>query len=192
VKKVLVIGAVFILAGLWPTKAQRQVWHRESYATSTTIAKIATIAHADSGPAMPTRVSISSINLDYPIQNMGLDKLGRMDVPSGKTKNIGWYKAGTMPGEKGSAVLAAHVYAAFKRLSEVKIGDEVLITDTNGKQLKFIVKEKSLFELSGMSADDLFNDSRGRLLKLITCAGKKTRDERGYDQRLVLTAELQN
>jgi sortase A len=191
VKKVVVILAVFIMAGLWPTKAQRQVWSRESYATSTTIATIVStrIAHAQEEAALPTNISIPSIGLDYPIQYMGLDKLDRMDVPTNK-KRVGWYKPGTVPGETGSAVLAAHVYAAFKNLAKANIGDEVLITDTNGSQLKFIIKEKKVFDLSNMSANELFNDSRGKLLKLITCSGKKTGDDRGYDKRLVVTAEL--
>jgi sortase A len=184
VKKVLVIGIVFFVAGLWPTKAQREVMGRTYFEPVKT-------AEATPQSALPTRVTITSINLDSPIQQMGLDKLGRMDVPNNH-KNIGWYKNGTVPGEKGSAVLAAHVYAAFRNLNKVQIGDEVLITDNNGNKLKFIIKKKSLFDLSKMSPDQLFNDSSGKLLKLITCAGKKTGDERGYDKRLVLTAELQD
>src|SRR5689334_6528127 len=75
--------------------------------------------HADK---VPVRVIIPSIGLNAPIEQMGLTSSGALDVPSGKTNNVGWYAAGTLPGEVGSAVLDAHVFAALKNLKYVEPG----------------------------------------------------------------------
>src|ERR1700741_1307239 len=75
----------------------------------------------------PTAINIPSIKLNSKIEKVGKDDKGRMAVPSGKTDNIGWYERGTIPGETGSAVLAAHVYAAFKNLKKVRTGDEIIV-----------------------------------------------------------------
>src|SRR5438552_377745 len=45
----------------------------------------------------PVELIIPSINLDSPIQSLGLNKLGEMDVPDGRTNNVGWYEYGTIP-----------------------------------------------------------------------------------------------
>lgn len=138
----------------------------------------------------PVRVVIPSISLNDPIQNMGVLKNGELNVPSGKTKNVGWYAAGTLPGEVGSAVLDAHVFAAFKNLRYVKPGDSIYITDADGTQLHFIVQTSEVFTLGALSADYLFNRSDARRLTLITCAGRLTPDHSTYDHRLVVSAVL--
>jgi LPXTG-site transpeptidase (sortase) family protein len=187
-KKVLVAAAVFILVGLGPNQAQRQVW---SQAVTTAKNSVSTkVAHAEQrGPSTPARLNIPSIQLDSPIQPMGLDKYGRMDVPTNR-KTTGWYSKGTIPGNKGSAVLDAHVFAAFKNLHKLKVGDEIFVTDKENAQRKFVVQETKYYSLDKLSPEELFNKKDARRLTLITCAGKKTGDERGYDERLVVYAVL--
>src|SRR5438105_1055108 len=57
-------------------------------------------------PAVGTPVSLSipKIHVLANIEQVGLDKQNRMDVPK-QTYNAGWYKFGFKPGETGSAVL---------------------------------------------------------------------------------------
>src|SRR5947208_1526342 len=40
----------------------------------------------------PARLIIPSIGLDDSVLEVGLNAKGEMDVPDGKTKNVGWYK----------------------------------------------------------------------------------------------------
>lgn len=113
-----------------------------------------------------------------------------MDVPDGKTNDIGWYAAGTKPGDVGSAVLDAHVYAAFKRLHEVRPGDSVYVTDDNGKTLHFIVESTELAPIKDISLTTLFSRSDKARLNLITCAGTFLPELGTYDKRFIVYAVL--
>ncbi len=121
---------------------------------------------------------------------MGLTKDGNLDVPSGKTNNVGWYAKGTLPGEMGSAVLDAHVYAAFSNLHKVVRGDTIYVAMQDGTTQEFKVVGTKVYELSELSGDELFNRKGGRYLHLITCAGTLTQDKSTYTHRLVVYAEL--
>jgi LPXTG-site transpeptidase (sortase) family protein len=140
----------------------------------------------------PAHVSIPSIKLNDPIENMGILGNGELDVPSGSSNYIGWYAAGTIPGEKGSAVLDAHVFAALKNLRYVKPGDSIYITDADGTVLHFVVETSEVFKLGDLTSDYLFNRNDAKRLTLITCAGHLTPDHSTYTERLVVSAVLSN
>jgi len=138
----------------------------------------------------PMRVRIPSINLASSIENMGLNDAGEMDVPDGRTDNIGWYEQGTKPGEYGSAVFDAHVYAAFKNLDRAKVGDEIYVDMSSGDTLRFIVSEATVYALDSVPREDLFNRSDDTRLNLITCAGNWDAALNTYDHRLIVYATL--
>lgn len=145
---------------------------------------------APATPDYPTNLRIPSIGFNDPIIKVGTNSKGEMDVPDGKTKNVGWYAGGTMPGNVGSAVIGAHVYAAFANLHKVQVGDSVYVTSRDGKQLHFVVTDTKVYELSTMSAEALFNRQGGKYLHLITCAGSVTPDGSTYTHRRVVYATL--
>jgi sortase A len=142
------------------------------------------------GPDYPVELYVSSINLSSPIVRVGVNAKGEMDVPSGKTKQAGWYKFGTIPGETGSAVLDAHVYAAFSNLKKLNVGDSVYVNTESGKQLHFRVIETTVYPLAQVPLQRLFNRDDGRYLNLITCAGTFIRKTGTYDHRLIVYTEL--
>lgn len=123
---------------------------------------------------------------------MGLTPEGNLDVPDGKTNNVGWYAKGTVPGDMGSAVLDAHVYAAFSNLHELKKGDTIYVAMKDGSTKEFKVTGSRVYKLSELSGDELFNQDDGRYLHLITCAGSLTPDKSTYTHRLVVYAMLAN
>ncbi len=140
--------------------------------------------------ALPTRISIPAIKLNSPIEEMGINKKGEMDVPSGKTNTVGWYKDGTVPGQLGSAVLDAHVYAALKNLKNARVGGDIYISMSNGTALHYKITEKKTVSLKNVSGDELFNRASGRELHLITCAGTFSKKLNTYDKRLLVYAML--
>jgi sortase A len=154
----------------------------------------APVAHAKtkeaSSIATPVQLAIPSIGLTSPIANVGIDAKGDMAVPSGTTNNVGWYMGGTKPGATGSAVLAAHVFAAFTDLHKVAPGDTIYVTSDTGERLQFTVTKTRLYEVADLSPNELFNRAGGEYLHLITCAGQLTPDRSTYTHRLVVYATL--
>jgi len=142
-----------------------------------------------SQPHYPSRIIIPNIKLDAAIQNVGINERGQMDVPSEKTRNVGWYSAGTLPGEIGSAVFAAHVTAAFKNLKKAKRGDHMYVITKDGYELDYIVESTAVYPIEQVSAEGLFNRQDGRYLHLITCAGKSLGGT-AFSHRLIVYAKL--
>jgi LPXTG-site transpeptidase (sortase) family protein len=124
------------------------------------------------------------------VVNVGVTAEGEMDVPDGKTSNVGWYQYGTVPGEVGSAVIGAHVYAAFSKLRRLKAGSDIYIVTAGNKTLHFVVDRVKTYALADLSPEELFNSADGKHLNLITCSGSLTRDRSTYDHRLVAYATL--
>lgn len=143
-------------------------------------------------PTTPVLVSIPSIKLNAPVVEVGLNSKGEMDVPSGDTNDVGWYKHGTTPGNEGSAVLDAHVYAALKDLRYAKVGDSVYVKDAAGVTRQFVIRSSMVYELASVPRELLFNRSGGTYLNIITCAGKFVPAMDTYDHRLIVYAELVN
>jgi sortase A len=137
----------------------------------------------------PSHVSIPSIGLDSPIEALGVNAKGEMDVPDGKTSAVGWYQDGTVPGNVGSAVFDAHVFAAFSKLSAIKPGSDIYVTEGT-KTLHFVVAEARTYPLSALTPRVLFAQHDARRLNLITCAGTYVPALGTYDQRLVVYATL--
>jgi len=138
----------------------------------------------------PVRISAPSIGLNSPIQGVGTTSGGAMAVPSGKSNNVGWYKYGVIPGANGTAVLDAHVFAAFKSLSKIKNGGDIYITMASGKQLHFVVTKAQTYAITNLSSSTLFAPTSAQALNLITCAGNLTADHSTYDHRLIVSAKL--
>lgn len=142
------------------------------------------------GDGYPTQIIIPSIELEDPVINVGVNEKGEMDVPDGRTKNIGWFEKGTVPGEVGSAVMDAHVYAAFKNLRYVKVGDPIYVKTRSGKILHFRVEDSRVFVLEELQPGYLFSRKDKKRLTLVTCAGKYIPSRETYAKRLVVSAVL--
>ncbi len=140
--------------------------------------------------ARPTRLVIPSIGMNAVVQGVGVTAKGAMAVPSGTTKKVGWYKYGVVPGEAGSAVIDAHVFAAFSKLKYLKPGADVYVITANNTTLHFVVTVAQTFSLSTLSPRQLFRPTVTSDLNLITCAGFLTPNHSTYDHRLVVYTTL--
>jgi sortase (surface protein transpeptidase) len=121
---------------------------------------------------------------------MGVNSKGDLEVPAGSTADIGWYAKGTVPGDKGSAVMDAHVFAGFSHLDKVAAGDGIDVAMADGTTRRFIVTATKTFALADLTPQELYSQDDGRYLHLITCAGTLTPDHSTYTQRLVVYAAL--
>ncbi len=140
--------------------------------------------------AQPVRLIIPSIGLNAPVESVGINSKGEMDVPPGDSSEVGWYKYGTIPGNVGSAVIDAHVFAAFEDLQHLSVGSEVYVENANGQRLKFVVDDSRVYKLGELTSGMLFGKRDARRLNLITCAGEPTADGSTYTHRLVVYTKL--
>jgi len=143
----------------------------------------------------PSRLTIPKIGVNVPIEPVGLDKEKRMDVPTDDL-DVGWYKYGTIPGEKGSAVIDGHFDtkaggpAVFYTLSELKSGDSIIVSGKNGEERTFIVTETKIFKDANFPIPLVFSQDDTERLNLITCDGVFDKSEKNYSDRLVVFSTL--
>jgi sortase A len=141
----------------------------------------------------PMRLKIPKIGVDAAVQYVGLTSSGVMDVPS-NTVDVGWFKFGPYPGEKGSAVIAGHLdegsgkSGVFTNLSKLKKGDEIYIDYANGTSIAFVVSKSNLYNPG--YALDVFSATTSAHLNLITCDGVWDDNKKSYSKRLVVFADI--
>jgi len=143
----------------------------------------------------PVKLSIPEIGVNSNIEYVGLDAKRNMDVPK-EAENVAWYELGPKPGEIGSAVLAGHLDApdgspaVFWDLKNLKTGNEIVITDEDGEKQTFIIKGIESYPWDDFPLEEVFADSTGRKLNLITCEGDFDRETKNYSKRTVVYAEM--
>ncbi len=120
---------------------------------------------------------------------VGLDREGRMaTIPGAKT--IAWYAYGAAPGQVGNAILAGHrdwdgVLGSFWGLENLKIGDFVHISLSNGTKITFKVTSDHTYPAQNVPPESMDLTGTERTT-LITCVGDFVRDRGGYQSRVVV------
>lgn len=148
----------------------------------------------ESEKGLPVRLTIPAINVNAAIQSVGVTDKGEMDVPS-NTVDVGWFRLGTLPGEKGSAVIDGHFdgengeAAVFANLYKLKKGDKLYIKDNKGESTTFVVRESRTYNV-GYAEDVFSSNDGGSHLNLITCDGVWDGVKKSYAKRLVVFADL--
>jgi len=141
---------------------------------------------------LPVHLTIPAINVNANIQYVGVTPQGTMDVPS-NTVDVGWFRLGSRPGEKGSAVISGHFDSqngepgVFANLHKLKKGDKMYIEDDKGKLIIFIVRESRIYNTG--YAEEIFSLNDGTHLNLITCDGVWDGAKKSYSKRLVIFAD---
>ena len=157
---------------------------------------VATSTPKPSSSTLPSRLIIPSLNIDANVQQVGINVKGNMGTPNNFT-DVAWYKPGTIPGEKGSAVMDGHVdnglalAGVFKKLNTIKVGDDVYVTRADGVKLHFRVVDTQLVPYTDKSANEkVFTQNDAARLNLITCTGEWVPGDKTYDHRLVVYTKL--
>ena len=140
----------------------------------------------------PLRVRIPAIGVDAPLVRLGLNPDQTLEVPG--YDESGWYTGGSRPGDRGPAVIAAHVDsttgpAVFYRLRELKAGDTVHVDYRDGT-VTFSVRESQSFPKTSFPTAQVYGATQGPELRLITCDGTFDRKARSYRSNLVVWAGL--
>lgn len=144
----------------------------------------------------PVALSVPKIGVNTNVESLGMDSQGRMDVPQ-NSENVGWYNLGFKPGEKGSAVIDGHLDtpygpAVFAGLATLASGDQIYVTDSNGKQFTFVVTQTASYPWNQLPMEQIFNSTDKARLNLITCGGTWNSSAHNYSNRIVVYSELQS
>ena len=147
--------------------------------------------------ANPVRLIIPAIAINAPIEWVGTKSNGDLATPAQNPwEDVGWYNLGPHPGERGSAVIDGHLDrpggypAVFWRLRDLHVGDEVRVTNTTGKTLRFRVTRIALYPPQKAPIQDIFGNGGGTYLNLITCAGDWIPSQHQTTLRLVVYTSL--
>ena len=142
----------------------------------------------------PTRIKIPTLNINTGIEKVGLSTDGSMAIPL-HPMDTAWYQFGTRPGEVGNAVIAGHLnwyYGAngiFLNLNKLKAGDKITVSDQNGNDVSFIVRETKIFDAAA-DATSVFTSNDGKAhLNLVTCDGSWSKLAKQYTKRLVVFSD---
>jgi hypothetical protein len=126
--------------------------------------------------------------------DLGLTRAGALEVPKDAV-TAGWYRLGPVPGEPGPAVIAAHVNYAkvagvFSRLHETAVGNIATVTRADGSTVKFTVYRVEHFPKSAFPTKDVYGNTDGPELRLVTCGGDFDRAAHSYRDNIVVYARL--
>jgi LPXTG-site transpeptidase (sortase) family protein len=139
----------------------------------------------------PVRIKIPSINVDAPIESVGLTMDGAVDVPKGPT-NAAWFDEWPRPGEIGNAVIVGHsgwkngVSAVFDNLYKLQKGDKIYVENDTGVITTFIVREIQKYNPNADASDVFISNDGKSHLNLITCTGFWNKIWKSHSERLVV------
>ena len=145
--------------------------------------------------AAPKTVSIPKIGLTANIVAVGLTTQDAMDVPNNFV-DVGWYDLGYKPGQQGSVVLDGHYDnfhgqpAVFYYLDTLSKGDQIIVTDQNGKQFTYVVTDNEVYPVDGLPNQQIFASTDAARLNIITCHGQYENSIQTYNQRTVIYSVL--
>lgn len=147
--------------------------------------------------AVPARLLIPSINVNASVENVGIQSNGDLGTPlQNPWEGVGWYNNGPRPGQAGSAVIDGHLDrpggypAVFWDLNKIHVGDTIMVVDANGKTLHFRAIRTAAYPPQEAPLQEIFGDSGGTYLNLITCAGTWIASQRQTTLRLVVYTTL--
>jgi hypothetical protein len=151
-------------------------------------------AAAASPVGLPARLRIAAIGVNSSLERLGRLPDGTLEAPR-EWGQAGWYADGVRPGAQGPAVIAGHVDstdgpAVFFRLRELRPGDIVVVSDTNGATFRFRVDHTMTYPKSRFPSTAVYGPTALAQLRLVTCTGQFDRMARSYRENLVVYADL--
>lgn len=146
-------------------------------------------------PSAPVRLRIPEIRVDAPVMRLGLGRDGSLNVPPAGDRNLaGWYKDGTAPGAKGTAIVAGHVDNAqgpsvFYSLGALKKGHRIEVARKDGRTAVFTIDAIEVYDAEDFPDKKVYGPRDRAELRVITCGGGFTK-KTGYRGNVVAYAHL--
>lgn len=161
------------------------------YPQTTGPAPVSAIQAPVATSSLPSRIIIPALSINAHVQDLGVNSIGNMQAPNNFV-DVGWYKYGTVPGYRGSAVIDGHVdnglglAGVFTDLNKIQVGDDVDVQTIGGTVLKFVVADVQIYPYQSVPTDQVFSLTDAARLNLITCDGTWVNGQDTYNERLVV------
>ena len=145
----------------------------------------------------PVALRIPAIDVDSDLIDLGLNEDGTVEVPPlSDVSQAGWYDGSPRPGSVGPALLLGHVDSAeqgpgvFFDLGALNAGDEVEVARADGTVAVFAVQRVARYPKEEFPTIDVYGNTPGPELRLITCGGAFDSSVRSYEDNIVVYATL--
>lgn len=153
---------------------------------------------ADVPVALPVSVSVPAIGVRSDLLTVGLNPDGTLEVPQPGPDydKAAWFGESPRPGDVGPAVIEGHVDSAangpsvFYRLGDLVVGDRIDVTRQDGTVAGFVVHEVRVVPKTDFPTFDVYGNTDGPELRLITCGGPFDSQARSYLDNIVVFATL--
>jgi hypothetical protein len=173
-------GGGAVLLGVSPTPVAAPVPARESQVG---------LSHSP-----PVQLRIPSIGVTSGFVALGLESDGALEVPRAADV-VGWYRDAPTPGERGPAVVTAHVdwrhqRGVFHDLGRLTPGDDVTINRADGVAVTFRVSRVAEYPKTRFPTHEVYGSTDGAELRMITCGGRFDSNTQSYDDNIVVFARM--
>jgi sortase (surface protein transpeptidase) len=144
--------------------------------------------------AEPVEIDIPKIGAQSTLVGLNLNDDDTVEVPPVTAPmQAGWFTGGPKPGEPGPAVILGHVNGnghpgIFANLHELKSGDEIIISKTDGSKGRFVVNKVEQIAKNQFPTEAVYGDTSGPELRLITCGGTFDKAARSYRDNVIVYA----
>lgn len=144
----------------------------------------------------PKRISINKIDVDSLIQRTGVDQNKEITVPN-NVHLAGWFVNSVQPGQQGLSIIAGHVTGkqsdgVFRNLNKLKKGDTFTVVRGDNTSLDYTVLTVKTVKADVASENVFSQDPTVRSqLNLVTCGGKFNSGLNQYEDRVIVSAQLQ-
>ncbi|MBD0740330.1 hypothetical protein BGM09_13170 [Streptomyces sp. CBMA29] len=150
------------------------------------------MAPTEATAARPRALAIPAIDVDTPLEPLGLTPSGALGTPS-RPSEAGWFDGGPVPGAPGPAVLVGHVDspdgpAVFSRLSLLRVNDVIRVTLDDNRTVRFQVTSVRSYAKDAFPTEAVYAPRPDPQLRLITCGGPFTGQT--YLNNIVVFARL--
>ncbi|QBD77218.1 class F sortase [Ktedonosporobacter rubrisoli] len=147
---------------------------------------------------IPERLLIPTLKIHAAIEKVGIQATGDLGTPEASPwEDVGWYAKGTIPGQLGSAVIDGHLDrpggapAIFWSLHTLFVGNEVIVQMASGGAMQFRVIRVALYTPQAAPVQEIFANTGGAYLNLITCSGDWIPSQQQTTQRIVVYTVLE-
>lgn len=144
----------------------------------------------------PTQLRIDAIDATSTLVPLGLNADQTIAVPPvSQPGQASWYKFGPTPGAIGPAVILGHIngngkQGIFAKLNQLKPGDQVKVTRTDGRTAVFTVTKLQQVPKAEFPTQAIYGDTPDSELRLISCTGTFDSAKHSYVDNIVVFATL--